>query len=736
MKSLLPLITLILCASTIQAQKQPTQIREVAWEQFKAQEGNNWAIRWNEKTGLPRVLTGATTTKYTGEPEIAAKAFLMDNKGLFAFKTDLSDLRHIETKENRGVRHVTFQQSYKGLKVEGAQYKVHLREDGTVDMANGYYYDNIDIPIIPVISSLSASNTAMLDLELATSLFNKNTSELVIYPQNETFYLAYKIDVLVEDPFTDWQYFVDATNGRILNAYNQITPIYTASEVTRDKATKESTLKNKNLFVTGTGKVYRKHPGLSSVTTENLFGLDGNGKLDGTYVRVKNSSSSDAYSASHSFQYATSNTHFDEVSLYYHVDNFRRNFIEGLDSGNNLFNFIEAFAHNNTICPSNACFSPSTEDIYFSDNQYEFAKEDKIVHHEYSHKVVWDIESGIQSIGGEEGSISEGTPDYFAGSFTGRSKILEYSVPFAERDMSNPDISSYTDYQNDLNFPNVQSHRGGEFFSSILWDIRNNSNITNAEADFLVFDALYRVSGNPDFLEFRAAMIAADNATYGGSHLNILQDAFGNKGVGLPTPPLSVSIAGPTSVFAPGTYTYTANPNGGDDPYQSYTWEKRQGAFGSWVSLGTGRIKNISFSAPAFDAEIKVTVQDNSLNTASTSIIVVPYDCTAEGVSCKAVNEAVLLPEEFALESNYPNPFNPSTQINYSLPETSDVSFKIYNLMGQEVATLVNGPVQAGFHNVTFEAGNLASGIYIARIVANGTSGSQFVRSLKMQLIK
>jgi Zn-dependent metalloprotease len=746
MKPLLILISLFIWTSQIQAQEQPAQTRTVAWEQFKAQEGTNWDIRWNEQTGLPRTLIGETKTKYTGVPEIAAKAFLSKHTELFAFNTNLSDLRHLKTKENRGIRHVTFQQYFEGLKVEGAQYKVHLREDGTVDMANGYYYDNIDIPIIPVISSLSASNTAMLDLELATSLFNKNTSELVIYPQNETFHLAYKIDVLVEDPFTNWQYFVDATNGRILRKYNKITPIYTAKNVTSNKVSKENTLKNKNLFVTGTGKVYRKHPGLSSVTTENLFGLDGNGKLDGTYVRAKNSSTSDAYSASHSFQYATTNTHFDEASLYYHVDNFRRNFIEGLDSGNDLFNFIEAYAHNNVVCNNNACFNPNDGDIYFSDG-YEFAKEDKVVHHEYGHAVIYDIENGILSSGGEEGAISEGTPDYFAGSFTGRSKILEYSASFAERDMSSP---FYTDYSQLPTNGNgdviVGSHRGGEFFSSILWDIRNKTGITSSEADFLVFDALYRVGGNPDFTDFKFAMIAADAAAYSGDHYVLIRNTFADKGIGThlyPTPaaPTSLSITniGAGSMANP-TLAWTSSPAFLD--YFEVWRQKKEISSGiiNPVDILVGTSSTTSYTdisgtyQTLTDYEYRYYVK--AVNTYGNTSYSSNYTSWVKLIAFFKRPAGKSLPETFTLNQNYPNPFNPSTQIKFELPETAEVTIKIYNIVGQEVATLVNQEMQAGFHNTSFAADNLASGVYIARLTAIGSSGSQIIREIKMQLIK
>jgi Zn-dependent metalloprotease len=728
MKPLLLLITtLFFGVSTVLAQEKPTLSRTVDWEQFKTQEGANWDIRWNEQTGLPRVLRGQTTTKYAGEPLEAAKAFLSDHKELFAFKETLSDLQHVKTKTHRGVRHVTFQQNYEGLSVEGAQYKVHIREDGTVDMANGYYYNNINIPVEPAISSLKASNTAMADLELEVGLPNKNKIELVVYPDDGKFLLSYKVEVIVEEPFLNWKYFIDAMDGNILNAYNKIASIYGLESAHNKELNDDMEEKDKRSLVAGTGKVYLTHPGLSSVTTESLLGLDGNGKLDGTYVRAKNSSSSDAYSATHTFHYSTSNTHFDETNLYYHVDHFRRNFIEGLDSGNGLFNFIEAYAHNNTICPNNACFNPNYGDIYFSDGS-PFAKEDKVIHHEYSHKVFYDIESGVETTNSVEGAISEGVPDYFAGSFTGRSKILNYAYPSGTRNMSMPIISSYSQYLNQLSYPFVDAYLGAEFFSSILWDIRGKSGITAHETDELVFDALFRISSDPNFYEFKDAMIAADYVLNYGVHHELIQNAFADKGIGTYFP-LDVSISGPTSLtpFQPGTWN--SSVSGGVAPY-SYVWQKRAtSGIGNWTQVGTSQNYSDSDNS-SFQLMVSIIDVNGKQGTAQTTVSV-----SSGGGGC-VICKQVALPTDFAIKNNYPNPFNPSTQIKFELPEAANVSIKVYNIVGQEVATLVNDQMQAGFHNATFKADNLASGVYIARLTAIGSSDAQFVRELKMQLIK
>ena len=72
--------------------------------------------------------------------------------------------------------------------------------------------------------------------------------------------------------------------------------------------------------------------------------------------------------------------------------------------------------------------------------------------------------------------------------------------------------------------------------------------------------------------------------------------------------------------------------------------------------------------------------------------------------------------KSFTLEQNYPNPFNPSTVISYQLPVSSDVTLKVYDVLGNEVATLVNEEKSAGSYEVEFSADGLTSGIYFYKL--------------------
>jgi len=91
----------------------------------------------------------------------------------------------------------------------------------------------------------------------------------------------------------------------------------------------------------------------------------------------------------------------------------------------------------------------------------------------------------------------------------------------------------------------------------------------------------------------------------------------------------------------------------------------------------------------------------------------------------------------FELGQNYPNPFNPSTTIRYALPFESKVAITVYNLLGQEVATLVNDVKSSGYHEVVFNASSLSSGVYLYRINAVSSTGSkEFSSTKKLILLK
>lgn len=96
-----------------------------------------------------------------------------------------------------------------------------------------------------------------------------------------------------------------------------------------------------------------------------------------------------------------------------------------------------------------------------------------------------------------------------------------------------------------------------------------------------------------------------------------------------------------------------------------------------------------------------------------------------------SVEPGSTLPTNFELSQNYPNPFNPSTKIQFAITKESNVNLSIYNALGELVSTLVNEQLKPGYHQYEFDASNLASGVYLYRIITD-----DFVETKKMVLLK
>lgn len=90
----------------------------------------------------------------------------------------------------------------------------------------------------------------------------------------------------------------------------------------------------------------------------------------------------------------------------------------------------------------------------------------------------------------------------------------------------------------------------------------------------------------------------------------------------------------------------------------------------------------------------------------------------------------------YALQQNYPNPFNPTTTVRYLLPLTGHVTLKIYNVLGQEVVTLIGCQQEAGDLSVEWNASNVASGAYFHRITANGGTKGKMFSDVKKMIFK
>ena len=123
-------------------------------------------------------------------------------------------------------------------------------------------------------------------------------------------------------------------------------------------------------------------------------------------------------------------------------------------------------------------------------------------------------------------------------------------------------------------------------------------------------------------------------------------------------------------------------------------------------------------------------VTDVPINEPDTGYVNADYDVLLT-FNCISVENAENIPLEFSLEQNYPNPFNPNTIISFSILERANVNLKVYDILGNEIVTLINEETEAGSYNINFNANVLPTGVYFYQLVSN-----EYVETKKMLLIK
>jgi hypothetical protein len=180
------------------------------------------------------------------------------------------------------------------------------------------------------------------------------------------------------------------------------------------------------------------------------------------------------------------------------------------------------------------------------------------------------------------------------------------------------------------------------------------------------------------------------------------------------------TVKGNDGSTLPGTLNYLVDANGA---FADYCLTDLDGSY-IISNIDAGSYTMVSSLASFQDAQKTLTVDYLNNSTLNVDVSLTPNSTTG-------INDNVATINGYALNQNYPNPFNPSTIISYQIPQNSFVTLKVYNILGKEVATLVNEQQIAGKYNFNFKASNLASGIYIYKL----TAGS-FTSVKKLTLLK
>ena len=158
--------------------------------------------------------------------------------------------------------------------------------------------------------------------------------------------------------------------------------------------------------------------------------------------------------------------------------------------------------------------------------------------------------------------------------------------------------------------------------------------------------------------------------------------------------------------------------------YRVKIWQVGTSEPGSWSVSHTGSAGDPSTGSLALIA------QECDVNIGNVTIVPT-VDAATPRVDIASTISTIEIPKTFALYQNYPNPFNPTTTIKYDLPRDANVTLRVYNVVGQEVATLVNERSSAGRYNILWSGAGMASGVYVYRLQAGS-----YVETRKLVLLK
>lgn len=213
---------------------------------------------------------------------------------------------------------------------------------------------------------------------------------------------------------------------------------------------------------------------------------------------------------------------------------------------------------------------------------------------------------------------------------------------------------------------------------------------------------------------------------YGWGRVNAFRAV--SKANGVPAAPQNLQVSSVLVGTNPKRYsprlTWIASPEGDVIRYRIY----RRFTFSSWgkidsVSAPATSYVDYSVLADTLDlAYYKITAVDGwGYESAYSNTVSYQSNWTSKPFS-GGEPESQPIPTEFALKSNYPNPFNPLTLIDYQIPEDVHVTIKLFDMLGREMATLVDELKQAGTYHISFDASQLATGVYLYRMVAGSYS--------------
>lgn len=489
-----------------------------------------------------RRVRGHIVIPNANTPLDAARGFLRANHAVLQLSANLSELRLAREVQSLTGYHMTYEQVYAGVPVFGGQISVHLGKDLAINLVNN------ELISVTARGAIAAHGTSQPAIQAALQRINPlggpmtppvATAGVMIVSAKPV--AVWKVTFNARKPAADWEVMVQAQTLTI------------------------QSVRNRARYADGQGMVFDPNPVVTSgnpnlADNDNadspdlnsqrisvaLQGLDGSGMLTGQYANtIPTSTQTRAQEPTLNFNYTRHDLRFEEVMSYYHIDTVER-YVQSLGFTN--INNRSVGADPNGITDDNSFYSPDTKTLTFGSGGVDDAEDSDVIWHEMGHCIQDDQVPGWGQ-SEESGAMGEGFGDYWAGSHSADMGPMGalWNPYIAEWDATsyNPGNPAYLrrldstkHYPEDVD---GEVHDDGEMWSASLWQIRTL--VGKTRADTMILEAQFSDATDASFEDGALAILAANQALYGGADQTAIKKVFIDRGI------LTV-VATPTNLTA------------------------------------------------------------------------------------------------------------------------------------------------------------------------------------------
>jgi hypothetical protein len=444
--------------------------------------------------------------------------------------TNPNGLKLIKTKTSLLGKHYWYQQTFKGLPVVNGYYAKHVAKDGAVEIADGRDAVPADLDVNAKVAPASATQTANATVTARAQRAAGPNKSLVRQPA-ATSGAAQLAVIGGPNARLVWNVTSRSTEGVSRSLVDAETGSVVESKVISDNIDGRGSVFDPNPVVSEQNEkltdMNDKNQDALFLAQKNVIlrNLDGSGKLDGPYVNIKEAKGGIAQSKTNTFVYQRANDKFEQVMVYYHI-NQTQEYIQKLgftDVNNESQDFSV-----DTVPDDNSWYDPSTDMITTGEGGVDDAEDAEVIWHEYGHAIQDDVVPGFGE-SEQAGAIGEGFGDYWA-----VTNSVPVSKGFNLPCVMDWDATSYTtdephclrrtDGTKTIDDIDGEVHDDGEIWSRALWDIQQS--LGRTKADKLILEATFFYDPDTSFAGAAQDTVQAARLMYGKAAAQTVTDAF------------------------------------------------------------------------------------------------------------------------------------------------------------------------------------------------------------------